>query len=221
MCTSLREGFWPWARTLKEEYPVTWDFSNRPPKNEQEAIFLRAQRDTEIKAQRYSEGFGMDLLPGMYSTPIHAVPKPRSYKLRLVNDHSAGPYSLNSMIAREDIAGAKMDSISDLTDALLRYRQVYPDKKLVIFKSDVSAAYRRLPLHPLWQIKQIVTIDGIRHVDRCTSFGGRGSCRDYTSFMGLVLWIAIFIKLLEDLLGYIDDNFSFDEEGNVMWYEPY
>ena len=40
MCTSLREGFWPWARTQKEEYPVTWDFSNRPPKNEQEAIFL-------------------------------------------------------------------------------------------------------------------------------------------------------------------------------------
>jgi hypothetical protein len=36
-----------------------------------------------------------------------------------------------------------------------------------------------------------------------------------------VLWIAIFIKLLEDLFGYIDDNFSFDEEGNVMWYEPY
>ena len=39
--------------------------------------------------------------------------------------------------------------------------------------------------------------------------------------MGLVLWIAIFVKFLEDLLGYIDDNFSFDEDGNVMWYEPY
>ena len=39
--------------------------------------------------------------------------------------------------------------------------------------------------------------------------------------MGLVLWIAIFVKLLEDLFGYIDDNFSFDEEGNVMWYAPY
>jgi hypothetical protein len=39
--------------------------------------------------------------------------------------------------------------------------------------------------------------------------------------MGLVLWIAIFIKLLADLFGYIDDNFSFDEEGNVTWYEPY
>jgi hypothetical protein len=39
--------------------------------------------------------------------------------------------------------------------------------------------------------------------------------------MGLVLWIAIFIKLIIDLFGYIDDNFRFDEEGNVMWYEPY
>ena len=157
----------------------------------------------------------------MYSTPIHAVPKPRSEKLRHVNDHSAGTYSLNSMIAREDVVGAKMDTISDLIGALLGYRRKRPNTTLILFKSDVSAAYRRLPLHPLWQIKQIVTIDDNRHVDRCTSFGGRGSCRDYTAFMGLVLWIAIFIKLLADLFGYIDDNFSFDEEGNVTWYEPY
>ena len=44
---------------------------------------------------------------------------------------------------------------------------------------------------------------------------------DYTSFMGLVLWITIFIKFISDLFGYINDNFGFDEEGNVMWYEPY
>ena len=221
VCISFREGFWPWADTQKEDYPVTWDYSLRPPKTKQEASFLREQRDIEISANRYSEGFGHDLLPGMYSTPVHAVPKPRSVKLRLVNDHSAGPFSLNSMIAREDVEGAKMDSISDMIGALLRYRKVHPNKTLILFKSDVSAAYQRLPLHPLWQIKQIVTVDDIRHVDRCTCFGGRGSCRHYTAFMGLVLWIAIFVKLLTDLFGYIDDNFSFDEEGNVMWYAPY
>jgi hypothetical protein len=221
VCVAFREGFWPWADTQKEEYPVTWDFAERPPKTEREASFLREQRDIEIDADRYSESFGPDLLPGMYSTPIHAVPKPRSVKLRLVNDHSAGPFSLNSMIAREDVVGAKMDSISDLIGALLRYRKDHPNKTLILFKSDVSAAYRRLPLHPLWQIKQIVTIDEARHVDRCTSFGGRGSCRSYTAFMGLVLWVAIVIKLLTDLFGYIDDNFSFDEEGNVLWYERY
>lgn len=114
-----------------------------------------------------------------------------------------------------------MDSIADLIGSLIRYRRRYPGTKLILFKSDVSAAYRRLPLHPLWQVKQIITVDGFRHVDRCTSFGGRGSCRDYTAFMGLVLWIAIFIKLISDLFGYIDDNFGFDEEGNVLWYEPY
>src|SRR6202522_4605168 len=221
VCTSLREGFWPWAKTQKDEYPITWDFSDRPPKTEREADFLRSQRDVELSQDRYSEGFSTDLLPGMYSTPIHAVPKLRSEKLRLVNDHSAGTYSLNSMIAREDVVGAKMDTISDLIAALLRYRRENPKTTLILFKSDVFAAYRRLPLHPLWQIKQIVTIDNIRHVDRCTSFGGRGSCRDYTAFMGLVLWIAIFVKLLVDLFGYIDDNFSFEREGNVLWYEPY
>src|SRR5271168_3780726 len=221
VCVALREGFWPWAHTNLGTYPVTWDFSHRPPKTEHAADFLRLQRDVELVAGRYSEGFGSDLLPGMYSTPIHSAPKPQSEKLRLVNDHSAGTYSLNSMIAREDVAGARMDSISDLIGALLRYRKHHPDTTLILFKSDVSAAYRRLPLHPLWQIKQIVTVDEIRHVDRCTSFGGRGSCRDYTCFMGLVLWISIFIKSLEDLFGYIDDNFSFEEDGNVMWYDPY
>ena len=138
-----------------------------------------------------------------------------------MNDHSAGPFSLNSMIAHEDVEGAKMDSISDLIGAIVRYKRCYPGTTLVLFKSDMSAAYRRLPLHPLWQIKQIVTVDDSQHVDRCTSFGGRGLCRDYTSFMGLVLWIAIFIKFISDLFGYIDNNFGFDEEGNVMWYEPY
>jgi hypothetical protein len=221
VCIALREGFWPWAHTRIDSYPVTWDFSDRPPKTEREADFLRSQRDIEMAAERYSRGFGKELLPGMYSTPIHSAPKPRSDKLRLINDHSAGEYSLNSMISRDDIVGARMDTISDLATALLRYRRAHQETKLVMFKSDVSAAYRRLPLHPLWQIKQVATIDGVRHVDRCTSFGGRGSCRSYTAFMGLVLWIAIYVKYLSDLFGYIDDNFSFDIDGNVLWYDPY
>ena len=114
-----------------------------------------------------------------------------------------------------------MDSISDLIGAIVRYKRHYPGTTLVLFKLDVSAAYQRLPLHPLWQIKQIVTVDDSWHVDQCTSFGGRGLCQDYTSFMGLILWITIFVKFISDLFGYIDNNFGFDEEGNVMWYEPY
>jgi hypothetical protein len=221
VCTSLREGFWPWANTQKDSYPETWDHSYRPPKTEKEAQFLKHQRDVEVACGRYSESFGKDLLPGMYSTPVHAILKPRSTKLRLINDHSAGEYSLNSMIAREDIAGSRLDTVSDLVRALLRDRQRHGHCWLVLFKSDVSMAYRCLILHPLWQLKQIVTIGEDRHVDRCTSFGGRGSAKGYTSFMGLVIWIAIFIKRLLDLFSYMDDSFSFDADGNVQWYEPY
>jgi hypothetical protein len=43
VCVSLREGFWPWANTQREQYPITWDFSNRPPKTEREADFLRVR----------------------------------------------------------------------------------------------------------------------------------------------------------------------------------
>ena len=66
VCVSHCEGFWPWANTHREKYLVTWDFSERPLKTEREADFLRDQRDIEIKADRYSENFGTDLLPGMY-----------------------------------------------------------------------------------------------------------------------------------------------------------
>ena len=39
--------------------------------------------------------------------------------------------------------------------------------------------------------------------------------------MGLVLWIAIHLWHLKDLLAYIDDAFSYELEGNVLWYSPY
>jgi hypothetical protein len=103
----------------------------------------------------------------MYSTPIHAVPKPRSDKLRLINNHSASEFCLNSMIVQEDIAGSRLDTVSDLVKVLLCDCQL-----LVLFKSDVTMAYRCLILHPLWQVKQIVTIDDKHHVDHCTMFGG-------------------------------------------------
>jgi hypothetical protein len=61
VCTSLRDGFWPWAYTQKETYPVMWDFSDRLPKTEHEAEFFRSQRDLEVAAGRYSEGFGTEL----------------------------------------------------------------------------------------------------------------------------------------------------------------
>ncbi|OBZ76385.1 hypothetical protein A0H81_03642 [Grifola frondosa] len=216
----LREGFWPWATPPPEGYPSTWDEDRGVPDDEEAAKFLEIQRDEEVRLGRYSEAFGTDLLPGMVCMPIHAVPKPRSVNLRLVNDHSAGPYALNSLISPDAIKGVILDGIPALGEALREYRRQHGNKQLVMWKSDVSQAYRRLPMSIFWQIKQVTTIAGQRHVDRCNLFGSRGAQRIYAAFMCLVVWIAV-VKRAIDHLNYVDDDFGFEEEGRVEFYQPY
>lgn len=80
VCRGLREGFWPYADTHVGEWPLTWDNSHRPICSEEEGEFLCSQVQKEVDLGRYSPPFGPDLLPGMYSMPIHAVPKPGSAK---------------------------------------------------------------------------------------------------------------------------------------------
>jgi hypothetical protein len=216
----LREGFWPWADTHPGFYPETYDVSDCPLKTEKERQFVRDQRDAEIALGRFSPAFGPELLPGMYSEPIHAVPKPNSEKLRLVVNHKFGDFSLNSMIPREAIVGSPIDTLKNLGDRILSLRRIHgPDTQLVVWKSDVSQAYRRLPMHILWQIKQIITIDGQRHVDRCNNFGNRGAARIWTSFMGLVAWIAINRGIESNV--YIDDTFAVELADDIDFYEPY
>ena len=123
--------------------------------------------------------------------PIHAVAKPGSKKHCLVTDHSAGQFALNNMISREDIAGVTLDNVQDLGNALRHLRQENPDLDLILCKADVFEAYRRMPMHPLWQIKQVVSFGSKRHVDRCNVFGGRASQRIWHAFMSLVLWVAL------------------------------
>lgn len=152
---------------------------------------------------------------------MHTVPKPNSDKLRLVVDHTAGDYSLNSMIECDSIKGTKLDGLHSLGASLLRFRRQHPNVDLVLFKSDVSQAFRRLPMHPLWQVKQILTVHGQRHVDRNNNFGGRGSPKIWISFMSLVAWIAIHRMLIDALKTYMDDSFSFEISGRVLYYAPY
>ncbi|KAG2754245.1 DNA/RNA polymerase [Suillus brevipes Sb2] len=192
-----------------------------PDSAKAEEDFLRSQIDKEVEVGRYSQPFGSDLLPGMYSMPIHAVPKPNSDKHRLVTDHSAGKFALNSMILHEDIAGVTFDNVQDLGNGLRVHRRSNPDTPLVIWKADVSEAYRQMPMRPLWQIKQVVSFQGRRYIDRRNVFGGRASQRIFHAFMSLVTWIAIFNLLLFFLYIYVDDSFSFQEASAMELHSPY
>ncbi|KAG2750892.1 hypothetical protein P692DRAFT_20727707, partial [Suillus brevipes Sb2] len=218
VCTGLREGFWPFADTHPLEWPRTHDNSDRPPKTDAEREFFYAQIEREVKVGCYSKLFGPDLLPGMYNMPIHAVPKPGTDKHRLVTDHSTRKYALNSMVSHEDIAGVTLNNVQDLANGLRDFRHQSPRAILNHWKDDVSEAYRHMPMHPLWQVKQIVSFQGKRYIDRQNAFGGRASQRIYHMFMSLVIWIAIFKILIHFLYIYVHDSFSFKDKHNLELY---
>jgi hypothetical protein len=182
--------------------------------------FVREQRDIKISLGQLSPYFGVNLLPGMFSMPIGIVPKPHSTNLHMVIDQSADPFSQNSLITKTD-GSVQMGTMHDLDRVLHQVWSRHPSTSLVIFKSDVSWAYWLMPMHPLWQINQIMTIDGQCHVNQCNHFGNHAAWHISACFMALVLWIAITVKNIEDLLGYVNDNFSWDFERNLLFYQPY
>jgi hypothetical protein len=63
------------------------------PEKDSDATFLYSQSDIEVEKEHFSFPFGPDLLPGMYSMPIHTIPKPHSTDLHMVTNQSTGQYS--------------------------------------------------------------------------------------------------------------------------------
>jgi len=222
VCDGLREGFWPWADTLKDGYPSSYDGSRSTPDDIEKSNFIREQCKTEIQKGRFSESFGSELLPGMYCMPVHCVPKPGSTDLRMVTDHSAGQFSLNSMIDHNLVTGYPLDNLTHMGEMLLSYhRWSNSDRKLVMWKSDIAEVYRLMPVHPFWQIKQINTVDGLRYVDRNNAFGSSASGAIFIAFNSLVAWIARNKCGIRYLATYVDDSSGFDLEDNLLYYEPY
>ena len=78
-----------------------------------------------------------------------------------------------------------------------------------------------MPMHPLWQIKQVVSFQGKCYVDRRNVFGGRASQWIYHAFMSLVIWITIFKLLIYFLYIYVDNSFSFEDKRELELYQPY
>jgi hypothetical protein len=221
VCRGLREGFWPWAETPKPGYPTTLDESKSAPTDEKKAEFLRSQRDTELAKDRFSAPLTHGLLPGMYCMPIYAVPKPHSTDFRLVTDQSFGKFSLNSMIKHEKVTGFPLDNMVHFGEMLMDLEKREPGVEKVAWKSDVAEAYRILPMHPRWQIKQVNRIDDEYYVDRCNAFGGCGAGGLFIAFNSLVTWIAKEIKGIRYLSNYVDDSSGCSRRDDFLTYEPY
>ena len=182
--------------------------------------FSLEQHDKELQERCFSPSFSLELLPGMYSMPIGVVPKPHSSGLHLVTDNSAGDYVLNSFITCVD-ASIKLDDLQDFGSILQVVITEHGCTPAWLFKSNVAAAYRCIPMHPLWQIKQVNTFQGLHHINQNMAFKTHTAPRIWCSFFALVMWIAIHIYSCLDLLHYMDDMWSYDMDSNLIYYQPY
>lgn len=97
----------------------------------------------------------------------------------------------------------------------------YGNIPIILFKTDVSQAYWCLPVHLLWQLHQVVSIQGSFHVDNNNNFGNQGAGRLWVTFFSLVLWIAIFVKFIPDLFAYVDYAFLWEFTDHITFYPPY
>ncbi|KEP45742.1 hypothetical protein V565_245120, partial [Rhizoctonia solani 123E] len=218
-CKGLCEGFWPHANT-SSFIPSDPELVPNHHMGGRKLDFLKSQRDEELAAGRFSPSFS-NLLPGMQSSALGAVPKVNLEKLRLITDQSVGRFSLNSFIDKTDVK-VHYDNLTDLGCSLQAIRSKYgEDVPLVLWKSDVMHVFRCIPMHPLWQIRQVMEIDGSYYVDRCMVFGSRASPVIWCKIAGLIAWITIHVRRLAFLHHYMDDYWSIERGIFLIPYKVY
>lgn len=178
----LQHGFWPMAEIPSNKILFT---KNHLVCDMAPDLLSKACAE-EVAAGRYSPGFH-SLLPGMKVSPLLLVSKKGSDKMRVCTDMSYGSPSLNDHISKDKIR-VSFDSLISFAPYMVEMSRL--GIPLVLWKSDVQNAYRILAMALSWQLRQVVCIDGVFHVDRCANFGSAASPKLWCSFFSLVLWIA-------------------------------
>ena len=208
----LREGFWPFDESewKTEERSFVENFAS----DEDDLDTIRAFRDNELLADRWSPTLPIsNLLAGMKMSPMFVSwqkPKPR-----VITDHTAS--GLNDGIPRSE-ARVRYDDMHPFGQILHHALQNANGRRLVVYKSDVASAFLNLPAHPLWQLRQVVNVDGLLHIVRRLVFGNRASPRIWCSISGLLCWIAVRKLRILGLLVYMDDFFGWDYADNLILF---
>jgi hypothetical protein len=210
---SLRYGFWPFDEGIwKDDHDeAIQNYSSE----EIDIKAIRAFRDDEIQARRWSDPIALDtLLPGMKLSPVFVIWQ--KGKARVVTDHTAS--GLNDHIPRSE-AKVRYDDMRSFGQVLFNAKRAHPDQTLVTWKSDVSSAFLNLPAHPIYQLRQVVDVDGVWRLIHRLVFGNRASPRCWCSVSGLMCWIGIKKFDIVDLHDFMDDFFSWALASDLVIYK--
>ena len=217
----LREGFWPChdGEATEPLRPLTLE--DMYPSREADLVVQIANAQKQVL-----EGL---ISPAISFVPDGGIVSPqfivrRGDKARVVDDHTVS--GLNTGIG---YAPATYDRVDHLVGALRHLGLL--DSSLpgaVLFKLDVTNAFKLLPMHPLWQLKQIMAVPYPRapgssdrvvryHVQHQAAFGSRASPCLWTSFMaGVHFVIAKRVPSVPRPLSYMDDEFNVDTSGDLV-----
>ena len=95
---------------------------------------------------------------------------------------------------------------------------MHPNCTLILFKSDIASAFLNLPAHFIWQLNQIVKVDGSLHIVRHLVFGNHASPHCWCAVSGLICWIGIHKYSIKGLYVYMDDFFGWDFANNLSLF---
>lgn len=196
----LTEGFWPISEKPSDD---TVSHTNHASGVEAEQILFKT-RDKELALGRFSPPF-YTLLPGMKVSPLCLATNPSSGKVRMCTNMSFGNPSPNDLIFKDEIQ-IDLDGLPLFIPFMLEH--FFKNQKFILWKSDVDAAFRNLPVSKQWQFRQIVKIGKAFHVDRNINFGCSSSPKIWCAFFSLVLWIAFYEFNITDLSAYMDDSWG-------------
>ena len=86
-------------------------------------------------------------------------------KARIVNDHTTS--GLNDCIPRAE-AKVHYDDMRTFGQVMFNAKRAFPNETLltwnITWKSDVLSAFLNLPAHPIYQLRQVVDVEGILRI---------------------------------------------------------
>jgi hypothetical protein len=85
-----------------------------------------------------------------------------------------------------------------------------PGCRLILYKDDVASAFLNLPVHPIWQLHQIVGLDNLLHLVWHLIFGSCAAPHVWCSVSGLICWLSIQKLKIIDLHVHMDNFYGWD-----------
>lgn len=218
----FRQGFWP-AHSGEITPPLDKKVKRSLTSHTDEhADLIAAQVAKEVEKGWISPGFKqLPAAGGVVISPRFIVERVGS-KPRIVDDHSSS--RLNDGIPRSGYP-----TVYDTVDKLiglhryLEHKKVSPLRDWIEWKADVTGAFKLLPMHPLYQVRQGIQVRYRKasggwytryHIQWRGAFGCRAMPYLWTSFMSALLWIAHEHMGVDYPLAYMDDAFGVDVSGS-------